>query len=178
MSASPAEYQPPGSSNSSQIPLDPNLSISATSIARQNSLDEGDEDDGSGGKKKKNGKRRKVNHACVYCRRSHMTCDDSRPCKRWCVSPSPSNPLRGKLRLTPLFYCSVKRDIGHLCHDERKPPGSGAAAESGHSGDQSMDTSFVSNTDISKSLQRKCTTRILSTELSADRSARKFRTWC
>lgn len=34
---------------------------------------------GSGGREK----RRKVNHACVYCRRSHMTCDDSRPCRRW-----------------------------------------------------------------------------------------------
>ncbi|KAI7642513.1 hypothetical protein KC318_g21464, partial [Hortaea werneckii] len=38
---------------------------------------------------------RKVNHACVYCRRSHMTCDLERPCTR-----------------------CVKRDIGHLCHDE------------------------------------------------------------
>lgn len=40
-------------------------------------------------------KRRKVNHACVYCRRSHMTCDLERPCAR-----------------------CIKRDIGHLCHDE------------------------------------------------------------
>ncbi|KAH7122268.1 hypothetical protein B0J11DRAFT_334486 [Dendryphion nanum] len=40
-------------------------------------------------------KRRKVNHACIYCRRSHMTCDLERPCKR-----------------------CVKRNIGHLCHDE------------------------------------------------------------
>lgn len=44
---------------------------------------------------KKPKKRRKVNHACVYCRRSHMTCDSDRPCSR----------------------CK-KRDIGHLCHDE------------------------------------------------------------
>lgn len=45
-------------------------------------------------------KRRKVNHACVYCRRSHMTCDLERPCAR-----------------------CIKRDIGHLCHDEpREPP--------------------------------------------------------
>ncbi|KAI4718745.1 hypothetical protein E4T48_05028 [Aureobasidium sp. EXF-10727] len=45
-------------------------------------------------------KRRKVNHACVYCRRSHMTCDLERPCAR-----------------------CVKRDIAHLCHDEpREPP--------------------------------------------------------
>ncbi|KAL1864390.1 hypothetical protein VTK73DRAFT_5910 [Phialemonium thermophilum] len=40
-------------------------------------------------------KRRKVNHACVYCRRSHMTCDLDRPCMR-----------------------CIKRNIGHLCHDE------------------------------------------------------------
>lgn len=40
-------------------------------------------------------KRRKVHHACVYCRRSHMTCDLERPCVR----------------------CK-KRNIGHLCHDE------------------------------------------------------------
>jgi len=59
-------------------------------------------------------KRRKVNHgkrnsghrciiantghaACLYCRRSHMTCDSNRPCAR-----------------------CVKRNIGHLCHDEVK----------------------------------------------------------
>ncbi|BFZ64487.1 Transcription factor [Saitoella coloradoensis] len=49
-------------------------------------------------------KRRKVNHACVYCRRSHMTCDAARPCSR-----------------------CVKRNIGHLCHDEVKdtPPKTG-----------------------------------------------------
>ncbi|KAI9882236.1 MAG: hypothetical protein M1823_006015 [Watsoniomyces obsoletus] len=40
-------------------------------------------------------KRRKVNHACIYCRRSHMTCDLQRPCTR-----------------------CIKRSIGHLCHDE------------------------------------------------------------
>ena len=28
-------------------------------------------------------RRRKVNHACLYCRRSHMTCDEGRPCQRW-----------------------------------------------------------------------------------------------
>ncbi|KAK4166205.1 meiosis protein SPO22/ZIP4 like-domain-containing protein [Cladorrhinum sp. PSN259] len=40
-------------------------------------------------------KRRKVSQACLYCRRSHMTCDLERPCTR-----------------------CVKRNIGHLCHDE------------------------------------------------------------
>lgn len=39
--------------------------------------------DDDGGKKKKGAKRRKVNHACLYCRRSHMTCDEGRPCQRW-----------------------------------------------------------------------------------------------
>jgi len=54
--------------------------------------------DDDAGKKKKTAKRRKVNHACLYCRRSHMTCDEGRPCQR-----------------------CIKRDIGHLCHDEQKP---------------------------------------------------------
>ncbi|KZT08083.1 uncharacterized protein LAESUDRAFT_724072 [Laetiporus sulphureus 93-53] len=54
------------------------------------------ESDGPG-KKKKGPKRRKVNHACLYCRRSHMTCDEGRPCQR-----------------------CIKREIGHLCHDERR----------------------------------------------------------
>ncbi|KAI8815372.1 hypothetical protein BJ742DRAFT_783370 [Cladochytrium replicatum] len=43
-------------------------------------------------------KRRKVSQACVYCRRSHMTCDEGRPCQR-----------------------CIKRKIAHLCHDEPKP---------------------------------------------------------
>lgn len=46
-------------------------------------------------------RKRKVDHACVYCRRSHMTCDESRPCQR-----------------------CIRRNIGHLCHDE---PGKKAA---------------------------------------------------
>lgn len=59
------------------------------------SANKGDQDHGSPPKKK----RRKVNHACVYCRRSHMTCDLERPCAR-----------------------CIKRDIGHLCHDEPREP--------------------------------------------------------
>lgn len=42
-------------------------------------------------------KRRKVDLACIYCRRSHMTCDEGRPCSR-----------------------CIRRNIGHLCHDEPK----------------------------------------------------------
>ncbi|KAI6780858.1 uncharacterized protein J7T54_007338 [Emericellopsis cladophorae] len=59
-------------------------------------------------------KRRKVNHACVYCRRSHMTCDLERPCTR-----------------------CIKRNIGHLCHDEpreseTKKPKAASTSQSRH----------------------------------------------
>ncbi|VEU19620.1 DEKNAAC100890 [Brettanomyces naardenensis] len=40
-------------------------------------------------------KHKKLDTACVYCRRSHMICDEGRPCQR-----------------------CIKRNIGHLCHDE------------------------------------------------------------
>lgn len=43
-------------------------------------------------------RKKKVEMACVYCRRSHMICDDARPCLR-----------------------CIKRGIGHLCHDEPTP---------------------------------------------------------
>ncbi|GIJ88877.1 hypothetical protein Asppvi_007805 [Aspergillus pseudoviridinutans] len=49
-------------------------------------------------------KRRKVNHACVYCRRSE------RPCTR-----------------------CIKRNIGHLCHDEPREPSKRARSEHEHS---------------------------------------------
>lgn len=55
-------------------------------------------------------RKKKVDMACVYCRRSHMICDDARPCLR-----------------------CIKRGIGHLCHDEptqgrqkKRPDGKGA----------------------------------------------------
>ena len=55
--------------------------------------------------RKKHPARRKVNMACIYCRRSHMTCDENRPCRR-----------------------CVKRDIGHLCRDEAASPAATASA--------------------------------------------------
>ncbi|KAG2141375.1 uncharacterized protein EDB93DRAFT_1252514 [Suillus bovinus] len=58
-------------------------------------------------KKRKTTKRRKVNHACLYCRRSHMTCDEGRPCQR-----------------------CIKREIGHLCHDEQRPSKTGGKQSS------------------------------------------------
>jgi len=63
--------------------------------------------------------------ACLYCRRSHMTCDSNRPCAR-----------------------CVKRNIGHLCHDEVKDKhrengtestGQSPAVESTTSPDQNID---------------------------------------
>ncbi|KAL2049979.1 hypothetical protein ABVK25_009706 [Lepraria finkii] len=44
--------------------------------------------------------------ACIYCRRSHMTCDLDRPCAR-----------------------CVKRSIGHLCHDEPRESTRGSKSE-------------------------------------------------
>ncbi|MBW0527211.1 hypothetical protein O181_066926 [Austropuccinia psidii MF-1] len=55
--------------------------------------------------KEKPTKRRKVAKACLFCKRSHMTCDDSRPCQR-----------------------CIKRDIGHLCCDD--PPQSATNSNS------------------------------------------------
>ncbi|KAI9009687.1 hypothetical protein BC832DRAFT_597219 [Gaertneriomyces semiglobifer] len=51
----------------------------------------------AGKKKKATANKRKVSQACVYCRRSHMTCDDGRPCQR-----------------------CIKRKIANLCRDENK----------------------------------------------------------
>ncbi|KAJ2161676.1 Transcription factor [Coemansia sp. RSA 552] len=46
-------------------------------------------------------KRHKVSRACVYCQRSHMSCDSQRPCKR-----------------------CIKRSIAHMCHDKDQAPDS------------------------------------------------------
>ena len=56
------------------------------------------EDNSKNGKAQRK-RKKKVEIACVYCRRSHMICDDSRPCQR-----------------------CIKRGIGHLCYDEPSNP--------------------------------------------------------
>ncbi|KAK2596721.1 Transcription factor [Conoideocrella luteorostrata] len=63
-------------------------------------------------------KRRKVNHACVYCRRSHMTCDLERPCTR-----------------------CIKRNIGHLCHDEPRDADNTKKLKNGKAPSSSVDES-------------------------------------
>ncbi|KAF9120860.1 hypothetical protein BGW39_011034 [Mortierella sp. 14UC] len=83
----------------------PSSSSSATAAAGGAMTQQQLDDESAEAKKKRGGpKRRKVTHACVYCRRSHMTCDDGRPCQR-----------------------CIKRNIGHMCHDEPKPSASGTA---------------------------------------------------
>lgn len=66
----------------------------STEMALSDSLSTTTTVDSNGGSKQQR-KKRKVAIACVYCRRSHMICDESRPCQR-----------------------CLKRNIGHLCHDE------------------------------------------------------------
>ncbi|OPB39697.1 Zn2Cys6 transcriptional regulator [Trichoderma guizhouense] len=69
--------------------------VERSKMAAKGDAAERDKDHEGRGAGKNPKKRRKVNHACVYCRRSHMTCDLERPCTR-----------------------CIKRNIGHLCHDE------------------------------------------------------------
>ncbi|CBQ69416.1 related to RDS2-Regulator of drug sensitivity [Sporisorium reilianum SRZ2] len=51
--------------------------------------------------------RKKVKKACVFCKRSHMPCEEARPCKR-----------------------CVKRGISHLCRDAEPVGSAGAASAS------------------------------------------------
>ncbi|KAF1951087.1 hypothetical protein CC80DRAFT_509215 [Byssothecium circinans] len=82
---------------------DTDTSIASKSKSSSPAKEKGPSASGSDAAKSPPKKRRKVNHACIYCRRSHMTCDladqsraaQERPCTR-----------------------CVKRSIGHLCHDE------------------------------------------------------------
>ncbi|KAI8360040.1 hypothetical protein B0O80DRAFT_438246 [Mortierella sp. GBAus27b] len=96
-----------------------------------------DDESAAGAKKGRAGpKRRKVTHACVYCRRSHMTCDDGRPCQR-----------------------CIKRNIGHLCHDEPKPSQAAAAAQqSANSPTSSTGTpAAATNNSVSRSTEARRT---------------------
>jgi hypothetical protein len=79
----PAVFASPATSD---LPPAPLSATTITSTQRELSKEHDDEDGISGDSKKrtlKAAKRRKVNHACLYCRRSHMTCDEGRPCQRW-----------------------------------------------------------------------------------------------
>ncbi|KAG7844438.1 hypothetical protein KL941_003814 [Ogataea angusta] len=67
-------------------------------------------------------KRKKVNVACVYCRRSHMICDQGRPCQR-----------------------CLKRNIGHLCHDEPTNGGRRSKRSTSATADRSSSSPGYSN---------------------------------
>ncbi|KAL1915560.1 uncharacterized protein VTP21DRAFT_6684 [Calcarisporiella thermophila] len=90
-----SSQSPPSASNGTPASTT-SSQLNSTNNVHQDELTSGG--DSVQGKKKSGApKRRKVTHACVYCRRSHMTCDDGRPCQR-----------------------CIKRGIEHMCHDEPK----------------------------------------------------------
>jgi hypothetical protein len=57
---------------------------STSHVAGDDGVENGAEDGGVDEAPAKK-KRKKVSHACLYCRRSHMVCDEGRPCQRWYV---------------------------------------------------------------------------------------------
>ncbi|KAK4495056.1 hypothetical protein PRZ48_013383 [Zasmidium cellare] len=93
----------PSTTDDAKLKNDSTATKDARPSPKRKSSEAGAQENGEGKKK-----RRKVNHACVYCRRSHMTCDLERPCAR-----------------------CVKRDIGHLCHDEPREPPKRSKSEAG-----------------------------------------------
>ncbi|KAF9996250.1 hypothetical protein BGZ79_010004 [Entomortierella chlamydospora] len=101
----------------------------SSNITQEKTQQQLDDEAAAEAKKKRAGpKRRKVTHACVYCRRSHMTCDDGRPCQR-----------------------CIKRNIGHLCHDEPKPSASAAASnQQSNSANSSQAGTPAPNTGLSR----------------------------
>ncbi|KAK1622570.1 transcriptional regulator [Colletotrichum phormii] len=94
-------------------------------------------------------KRRKVNHACVYCRRSHMTCDLERPCTR-----------------------CIKRNIGHLCHDEPRDADS-KKAKSSHT-PSAVDESETTQSELTRSSIDQSATGSMGPPPPFDRKASAF----
>ncbi|OXV09701.1 hypothetical protein Egran_02542 [Elaphomyces granulatus] len=70
-------------------------------------------------------KRRKVNHE-IFAVEQHMTCDSERPCTR-----------------------CIKRNIGHLCHDEPREPAKRGRSEHEEETSSSNDFSLPRNLDVS-----------------------------
>ncbi len=67
--------------------------------------------------------RKKVKKACVFCKRSHMPCEEARPCKR-----------------------CVKRGISHLCRDAEPASAAGAATTSGTTSSSSASSHIAAST--------------------------------
>lgn len=72
-----------------------------------NSIDTNDAADGADNAPQRKESRKKVKKACVFCKRSHMPCEEARPCKR-----------------------CVKRGISHLCRDAEPSGAAGTASTS------------------------------------------------
>ncbi|KAJ1025882.1 hypothetical protein NDA16_002508 [Ustilago loliicola] len=71
--------------------------------------------------------RKKVKKACVFCKRSHMPCEEARPCKR-----------------------CVKRGISHLCRDAEPVGSAGAASTSASGSTSSTPARTDTNTKVAK----------------------------
>lgn len=76
---------------------DPSNSAAGAEAQANTNSSNGNNNNNNNNNSNKRPRRRKVEHACIYCRRSHMTCDEGRPCSR-----------------------CIRRNIGHLCRDEPK----------------------------------------------------------
>ncbi|TKY89577.1 hypothetical protein EX895_001362 [Sporisorium graminicola] len=135
----------PSSSSSTTAAASASASNGASiAIKREPSTaDDADSSPGAatGSAKKKPSKRRKVNLACIYCRRSHMTCDEGRPCQR-----------------------CIKRDIGHLCHDEATP------AKASHDGQKEEASSSASAGTPSKPTKAQAATSALKVKATTSAS--------
>ena len=83
--------------------------------------------EGSGSAPLRKESRKKVKKACVFCKRSHMPCEEARPCKR-----------------------CVKRGISHLCRDAEPV---GAAGTAPASASASASTSSTSKSKFEEARQ-------------------------
>lgn len=91
-------------------------------------------------------KRKKNSRSCVFCRRSHLVCDDQRPCAR-----------------------CIKRDIAHLCTDESltssmSPGMPGSSIESGETtGDNGLNNQqgFSESQAVASAVQLNRTSSLL-----------------
>lgn len=76
-------------------------------------------------------KRRKATRACVHCQRTHLTCDNNRPCER-CIARGLAETCRDGVRKKAKYLNDVPEEIAHsdesIKYDPRyqKKPSSGA----------------------------------------------------
>lgn len=113
---------------------DPSKASSAGDAEDENDADRADPfdtGDGTGSAAQRKESRKKVKKACIFCKRSHMPCEEARPCKR-----------------------CVKRGISHLCRDAEPMGSAGTAAASG-SGSSSTKSKFEEARDQARARRRR-----------------------